>query len=42
MRTRVQHLGGTLEVSSEPGKGTSICILISSWKDLRAEQRRSK
>jgi len=39
MRARVEQLGGKLEVSGEPGKGTSIRILISSWKDLRAEQR---
>jgi signal transduction histidine kinase/ligand-binding sensor domain-containing protein len=40
MRTRVQQLGGKLEVSSEPGKGTSIRILIPSWEDLRAERQR--
>ena len=37
MRARVEQLGGKLEVSSEPGQGTSLRILIPSWKDLRAE-----
>jgi signal transduction histidine kinase len=37
MRARVEQLGGQLETSSEPAKGTSIRILISSWKDSRAE-----
>ena len=36
MRARVEHLGGRLEMSSEPGKGTSIRILIPSWRNLRA------
>jgi ligand-binding sensor domain-containing protein/signal transduction histidine kinase len=36
MRARVGQLGGKFEVSSEPGKGTSIRISISSWQDLRA------
>jgi signal transduction histidine kinase len=39
MRARVQQLGGRLEVSSEPGKKTSIRIWIRQWKDLRAQQR---
>jgi len=39
MRARVQQLGGKLEVSSEPGKKTSIRIWIRQWKDLRAQQR---
>jgi signal transduction histidine kinase/ligand-binding sensor domain-containing protein len=33
MQARVGHLGGKLELSGEPGKGTSIRISISSWKD---------
>lgn len=40
MRARVEQLGGKLEVSSEPGKGTSIVILISPWQDLRAGHHR--
>jgi signal transduction histidine kinase len=36
MRARAGQLGGRLEVSSEPGKGTSIRILIPSWKNLHA------
>jgi signal transduction histidine kinase/ligand-binding sensor domain-containing protein len=40
MRARVEQLGGKLEVSSEPAKGTSIRILIPSWNDLRARQQR--
>lgn len=40
IRARVEQLGGKLEVASEPGKGTSIRILIPSWKDLRARQPR--
>jgi signal transduction histidine kinase len=35
MRARAGQLGGKLEVSSEPGKGTSIRILIPSWRDSR-------
>ncbi len=42
MRSRVEQLGGKFELSSEPGKGTSIRILISSWKDLRAGQERAE
>lgn len=33
MRARVEQLGGKLQTSSEPGRGTSIRIRISSWKD---------
>ena len=36
IRARAGQLGGGLEVSSEPGKGTSIHILIPSWKNLHA------
>jgi len=39
MRARVAQLGGKLEVCSEPAKGTSIRILIPSWKDLHARQQ---
>ena len=42
MRARVEQLGGTIEVSSEPGKGTSIRISISAWEDLRAGQHRAE
>jgi len=42
MRARVEQLGGKLEISSKPGTGTSIHILIPSWKDLRVEQQRNQ
>jgi ligand-binding sensor domain-containing protein/signal transduction histidine kinase len=42
MRARVEQLGGKLEASGEPGKGSSIRILIPSWKDLRGRQRRTE
>jgi signal transduction histidine kinase len=42
MRARVGQLGGKLEMSGEPEKGTSIRISIPSWKDLRAGQHRTE
>jgi len=42
IRARVEQLGGKLEVSSKPGEGTSIRILLSSWKDLNARKYRAK
>jgi signal transduction histidine kinase/ligand-binding sensor domain-containing protein len=42
MRARVEQLGGKLEVSSEPAKGTSIRISIPSWNDLHARQQRTE
>jgi signal transduction histidine kinase len=42
MRARVEQLGGKFEVSSEPGKGTAIRVLIPSWRDLRAGPRRTE
>jgi signal transduction histidine kinase/ligand-binding sensor domain-containing protein len=42
MRARVEQLGGKFEVSSEPGKGTAIRVLIPSWRDLRVGPRRTE
>jgi len=42
MRARVEQLGGRLEATSEPGRGTEIRILLPSWKDLRHNQTRAE
>jgi signal transduction histidine kinase/streptogramin lyase len=41
MRARVEQVGGTFEVASEPGRGTSIRLLIPAWQDVRATHLRS-
>jgi signal transduction histidine kinase len=39
MRARVEQLGGRFEVSSRPGRGTVIRVVILAWRDARAEPR---
>jgi signal transduction histidine kinase len=41
MRARIEQLGGKFQVSGEPGRGTSIRILLPSWKELRAAPPRA-
>jgi signal transduction histidine kinase len=42
MRARVQQLSGSFIVSGKEGAGTSIHILLPSWKDLHATTERAE
>jgi signal transduction histidine kinase len=34
MRTRADELGGQLEITSAPGRGTNVCVEVPAGKTL--------